>query len=1172
MSANKIEWKDLFDLTDNSDIKDAIVQIEKLNTEYEVLSKNIVKQTDKIDKSYQSLVTETKGLTDSTKKLTTAEKEQANALSAQSKATDDVFKKAKKLVEAKENARKLEELYGKSVDSLNAKLKAQTLEFNQLNTSTKEGARQAERMGKANRELKKEIKDLTDVSRTQNNVFERTEKSYDSMTKANNKLKAELRALPNSFDKTNEAAKKLRAEISKNTQELKEWDKEIGDNFRNVGNYGSALDGLGEKFAGLAGGGGGGGGIGGVISGLGGMVPQLAVAGAAIGAVAAGVDQLNELTKELRVQFKSVGDLLGLVGEEAQTATAGIRASADTFDQDFNEVLRASNSLMEAFGVESEDALEIINNGFITGANGSEELLDSVKEYSVFFRDAGLSAEDLVNVIRASTDQGIFSDKGIDAVKEFGLRINEMTSSTKDALIPLGKARNEQILLAVESGNAGEALRLVTQGMDDVELSASQLATITADVFGGPGEDVGKEFLISLGKISTETDKGTDSLNEYQRAQLEVLKVNQDFEEILVEMGSRFTDLSLAGETFWTRIKTLGVDLFIVLIDGLTPLIVLFQDFWELLKSIGSSFKFFNTEGNKMAIVTKVIGIAMKIALLPIKAVLIAINFIIGAFNRFILQSAPVQKAISFIGTGFKNLVTAIKEVPKVMNGLINAFRVGFSELKNLILTQGQIISDAFLAIFDPTKSVKDVLARGAKAFSNYGGVVKQAFLDGYNAIEIKKAIEDSIEPPKKDKVKVKIDDIVTTTKAGKDKKTEKKKELDDLQAILDAAEKRRLARLKGAIKARLDANKTESNLLVAQLQQRYNDGKISKENFEVAKLAIEKQYNDLSLQNEEDALKNLIDLNLLKGNELIAVKKRLSEIELAQTAISSEQVKEVEKAKFEDIAKFAQDGFNAIVQFGGQLLENSIENSEFLIEKNEIDRQRAVELAGDNEEQIRIINENADKERAKLEDKRRKDQVKQAKLDRANALITIAINTAVAISKVIGQTGIFGLAAWIPVAALGAIQLATVASQPIPQFYKGTESAPGGLAEVAERGSEIIVSPSGKIDYINNRQIRHVEKGSRIIPNKETMDIERAIQETEKDLYQNGDVALNQLQKIEKEINIDVAKMVQEGNEKTIKAIKEMERFSFEGTNRGIRAFVENSKGRQELLNDRYS
>lgn len=65
--------------------------------------------------------------------------------------------------------------------------------------------------------------------------------SYNALTAETNKLKKQLRELPNAFDKNNAAANKLKKQIKENTDQLKEFDKEVGDNFRNVGNYKEAF-------------------------------------------------------------------------------------------------------------------------------------------------------------------------------------------------------------------------------------------------------------------------------------------------------------------------------------------------------------------------------------------------------------------------------------------------------------------------------------------------------------------------------------------------------------------------------------------------------------------------------------------------------------------------------------------------------------------------------------------------------------------------------------------------------------------------------------------------------------------------------------------------------------------------------------------------------------------
>ena len=112
----------------------------------------------------------------------------------------------------------------------------------------------------------------------------------------------------------------------------------------------------------------------------------------------------------------------------------------------------------------------------------------------------------------------------------------------------------------------------------------------------------------------------------------------------------------------------------------------------------------------------------------------------------------------------------------------------------------------------------------------------------------------------------------------------------------------------------------------------------------------------------------------------------------------------------------------------------------------------------------------------------------KIANLEKQQALFNIAINTAVAISKVIGQTGIFGLAAWIPIAAIGAAQSAAVLAQKVPKFAKGTDYAPNEFI-AGEAGREIVKTQSGDVYMVD--KATHFKgnrfKGATVYTNKET-------------------------------------------------------------------------------------
>jgi len=74
------------------------------------------------------------------------------------------------------------------------------------------------------------------------------------------------------------------------------------------------------------------------------------------------------------------------------------------------------------------------------------------------------------------------------------------------------------------------------------------------------------------------------------------------------------------------------------------------------------------------------------------------------------------------------------------------------------------------------------------------------------------------------------------------------------------------------------------------------------------------------------------------------------------------------------------------------------------------------------------------------LEKERRDILTQQAKAEKAMALLGIAVNTALAVAKVWGQTGIGGTVAQVAPIAMGIAQAAIVAATPIPTFATGGE------------------------------------------------------------------------------------------------------------------------------------
>lgn len=144
----------------------------------------------------------------------------------------------------------------------------------------------------------------------------------------------------------------------------------------------------------------------------------------------------------------------------------------------------------------------------------------------------------------------------------------------------------------------------------------------------------------------------------------------------------------------------------------------------------------------------------------------------------------------------------------------------------------------------------------------------------------------------------------------------------------------------------------------------------------------------------------------------------------------------------------------------------------------------------------LKFANGNAEAEEALLKEKERREKeiaIREAKAQKKLAMFNIAINGAQAITATLGKTGFAGIPLAAIVGTLVAAQLALVASQEIPEYWKGTDNAPEGWAKTNERGAEIHTDSKGNIkDLGTNKgtQVKYLQKGDKIINATKTKEL----------------------------------------------------------------------------------
>lgn len=234
------------------------------------------------------------------------------------------------------------------------------------------------------------------------------------------------------------------------------------------------------------------------------------------------VRNLGESFRATAGQSRMITQLTGETGSGMRELRGEVSALADYFGKDFNDVLRSANALSKGFGISAKEAVGLLRDGLVSGADAGGDFLDTVREYPRYFKEAGLSAEDFIAISTNASRQGVYSDKGVDAIKEGNLRIREMTTATAAALEGIGIS-SEGVLEGLRSGSLTtfEVMQQVASRLRELPPSASEVGAALADIFGGPGEDAGLEYIKSLADVRLSMDEvkaASGGLAEQQEA------------------------------------------------------------------------------------------------------------------------------------------------------------------------------------------------------------------------------------------------------------------------------------------------------------------------------------------------------------------------------------------------------------------------------------------------------------------------------------------------------------------------------------------------------------------------------------------------------------------------------------------------------------------------------
>lgn len=242
----------------------------------------------------------------------------------------------------------------------------------------------------------------------------------------------------------------------------------------------------------------------------------------------------------------------------------------DAFDAEINESVRAAKMLMEQWGMSADEAFELINQGYQKGLDKNGDLLDSINEYSVHFRQIGLSATDMFNTFSLGAESGAFSiDKVGDAIKEMGIRLKDGTAT--DTLKSMKLNANELEKAFAEGGEKGSwAFGEIVKGLQNIKDPLKQnQAGVT--IFGTMWEDLGKDAVFSMTSYGEAFDETANTMSS--------------------SMDKMYNNTKSSAESSIKRIKTISANLGTKLLPVVNKVLDKVEVFIDKLDNLSDSEK-----------------------------------------------------------------------------------------------------------------------------------------------------------------------------------------------------------------------------------------------------------------------------------------------------------------------------------------------------------------------------------------------------------------------------------------------------------------------------------------------------------------------------------------------------------------------------------------------------
>lgn len=195
-------------------------------------------------------------------------------------------------------------------------------------------------------------------------------------------------------------------------------------------------------------------------------------------------------------------------GQELEDLAVSLGNTAKAFDKEFGEIASRASVFQKAFNLDGAKTAGLVTLALRDAKTASDDVLDSLAEFSPLMAEAGLQAEEFVGML--SRADGTFSTAKIsDGIKELGIRLKagDVQTGINDLVANFGQripeALSATLTAVAQEGQAGlkstaDVLRESTAAIEAAftsgEIDKNIRGGLQAAFAGAPAEELGSDL------------------------------------------------------------------------------------------------------------------------------------------------------------------------------------------------------------------------------------------------------------------------------------------------------------------------------------------------------------------------------------------------------------------------------------------------------------------------------------------------------------------------------------------------------------------------------------------------------------------------------------------------------------------------------------------------------